>query len=151
MSISLLISWHTHMYNMHKLFIDKTGRQNSRQSSSIYEHICTKYTPGRMLTYWHVRDLLMPVSKPESNPNNKVHGASMGPTWVLSAPDGPHVGSWTLLSGKLCVIDAITSQPEFESYISQEDCMSVVGMNMRFPLLMHASKENIQTLKPVPN
>ena len=27
-----------------------------------------------------------------NNPDNKVHGAKMGPTWVLSAPDGPHVG-----------------------------------------------------------
>ena len=25
-------------------------------------------------------------------PENKVHGANMGPTWVLSAPDGRHVG-----------------------------------------------------------
>ena len=25
-------------------------------------------------------------------PNSKVHWAKMGPTWVLSAPDGPHVG-----------------------------------------------------------
>ena len=25
-------------------------------------------------------------------PDNKVHGANMGPIWVLSAPDGPHVG-----------------------------------------------------------
>ena len=25
-------------------------------------------------------------------PDNKVHGASMGPTWVLSAPGEPHVG-----------------------------------------------------------
>ena len=33
-------------------------------------------------------------------PDSKVHGASLGPTWVLSAPDGPHVGPWTLLSGK---------------------------------------------------
>ena len=27
-----------------------------------------------------------------SYPDSKVHGANMGPTWVLSAPDGPHVG-----------------------------------------------------------
>ena len=26
-----------------------------------------------------------------SNPDSKVHGANMGPTWALSAPDGPHV------------------------------------------------------------
>ena len=24
--------------------------------------------------------------------DSKVHGANMGPTWVLSVPDGPHVG-----------------------------------------------------------
>ena len=27
-----------------------------------------------------------------SSPDSKVHGANMGPIWVLSAPDGPHVG-----------------------------------------------------------
>ena len=27
-----------------------------------------------------------------ANPDSKVHGANMGPTWVLSAPDGTHVG-----------------------------------------------------------
>ena len=26
------------------------------------------------------------------NPDSNVHGANMGPTWVLSTPDGPHVG-----------------------------------------------------------
>ena len=25
-------------------------------------------------------------------PDSKVHGAIMGPTWVLPAPDGPHAG-----------------------------------------------------------
>ena len=30
-------------------------------------------------------------------PDNKVHGANMGPTWVLSAPDGPHVGPMNLV------------------------------------------------------
>ena len=28
----------------------------------------------------------------QRHPDSKVHGANMGPTWVLSAPDGPHVG-----------------------------------------------------------
>ena len=28
----------------------------------------------------------------KSTPDNKVHGANMWPTWVLSAPDRPHVG-----------------------------------------------------------
>ena len=29
-------------------------------------------------------------------PDSKVHGANMGPTWVLSAPVGPHVGPMKL-------------------------------------------------------
>ena len=29
-------------------------------------------------------------------PDSKVHGAHMGPTWVLSAPDGPQVGPMNL-------------------------------------------------------
>ena len=29
-------------------------------------------------------------------PDNKVHGTNMGPTWALSAPDGPHVGPMNL-------------------------------------------------------
>ena len=30
-------------------------------------------------------------TQPYNNPDSKVHGANMGPTWILSAPDGPHV------------------------------------------------------------
>ena len=30
------------------------------------------------------------------NLDSKVHGANVGPTWVLSAPDGPHVGPMNL-------------------------------------------------------
>ena len=29
-------------------------------------------------------------------PDSKVHGANMGPTWVLSAPGGPHAGLMSL-------------------------------------------------------
>ena len=32
-------------------------------------------------------------------PDNKFYGANMGPTWALSAPDGPMLAPWTLLSG----------------------------------------------------
>ena len=35
---------------------------------------------------WHSIFIRIPV------PDSEVHGANMGPTWVLSAPDGPHVG-----------------------------------------------------------
>ena len=29
-------------------------------------------------------------------PDSKIHGANMGPTWVLSAPGGPQVGPMNL-------------------------------------------------------
>ena len=29
-------------------------------------------------------------------PDSKVHGANMGPTWILSVPGGPHVGPMNL-------------------------------------------------------
>ena len=32
----------------------------------------------------------------QHNPDSKVHGANMDPTWVLSAPSGPHVGPMNL-------------------------------------------------------
>ena len=31
-------------------------------------------------------------TKLSTGPDSKVHGANMGPTWVLSVPDGPHAG-----------------------------------------------------------
>ena len=31
-----------------------------------------------------------------NEPESKVHGAIIGPTWVLSAPDGPHEGPMNL-------------------------------------------------------
>ena len=39
-------------------------------------------------------------------PNSKVHGTNMGPTWVLSASDGPHVGPMNLA---IRVYDYLTS------------------------------------------
>ena len=38
-------------------------------------------------------------SKMDGCPDSKVHGANMGPTWVLSAPDGPHVGPRNIAIG----------------------------------------------------
>ena len=32
----------------------------------------------------------------ETSPDSKMHGANMGPIWVLLAPDGPHVGPMNL-------------------------------------------------------
>ena len=34
----------------------------------------------------------LPPTFADYTPDSKVHGTNMGPTWVLLAPDGPHVG-----------------------------------------------------------
>ena len=39
---------------------------------------------------------LITLRRSMRRPDSKVHGAYMGPTWVLSAPDGPHVGPMNL-------------------------------------------------------
>ena len=44
---------------------------------------------------WHSYTI-SPCSWFEPIPDSKVHGANMGPTWVLSAPGGPHVGLMNL-------------------------------------------------------
>ena len=41
----------------------------------------------------------------EHNLDSKVHGANMGPTWVLSAPDGPHIGPMNLAITEMNLTD----------------------------------------------
>ena len=39
-------------------------------------------------------------------PDSKVNGAHMGPTWVLSAPGGPHFGPMNLAI-LVCIVDVL--------------------------------------------
>ena len=44
-----------------------------------------------------IGDRWIPLAKAsDADPNSKVHGANMVPTWVMSASDGPHVGPMNL-------------------------------------------------------
>ena len=36
------------------------------------------------------------VALAKDHPDSKVHGANMGPIWILSVPEGPHVGPLNL-------------------------------------------------------
>ena len=90
----------------------------------ILYYICTTSNCHGMITPQGQKQLFSPFfhlshwKKAEfGDPDSKVHGANMRPTWVLSAPDGPHVvpmniairGSihmcaksyWTLLKGHI--------------------------------------------------
>ena len=55
---------------------------------------------------WHIIHILchyvLSLLDNSVNPDSKVHGANMGPTWVLSAPDGLHVGPANLAIRELC-------------------------------------------------
>ena len=48
--------------------------------------------------------------------DSKVHGANMGPTWVLSAPDGPHIDPMSLAI-KVYLSKKISIQVEFTFFI----------------------------------
>ena len=72
-------------------------------------------------------------------PDSKVHGANIGPIWVLSAPDRPHVGpmnltirgvyftitqgSWGTQQGPV----SIFSSPILYSYFKKDICKIVRG------------------------
>ena len=47
-----------------------------------------KWHSRYVVTHWHHAD--------QYYPDNNIHGANMGPTWALSAPDGPHIGPMNL-------------------------------------------------------
>ena len=51
----------------------------------------------------------VPSSREQNIPDNKVHGANMGSTWVLSAPDGPHVGPMNLAIWDIYEHETITA------------------------------------------
>ena len=50
-----------------------------------------RYLPFVVDIRWSSVD---PLTK--GHPDSKVHGTNMAPTWVLSAPDGPHIGPMNL-------------------------------------------------------
>ena len=64
--------------------------------SIIWRAICAKNTLAIFREKWAdfmTADALVPCV---ISPDSQVHGANMGPTWVLSAPGGPPVGPMNL-------------------------------------------------------
>ena len=58
-------------------------------------------------------------------PDNKVHGANMGPIWVLSAPDGPHVGPMNLAIGDYPSASEATLIPTQQNK-AQQNCAFIL-------------------------
>ena len=64
-------------------------------------------------------------------PDNKVHGANMGPTWVLSAPDGPHVGPMNL-----AIRDVVVALDCIRLYIHWYIHVAYMVMHMQYDLCL---------------
>ena len=72
-----------------------------------WEKMCVKGAPG-------VSQITQQMQNVWIFPDSKVHGANMGPTWVLSAPDGSHVGPMNLAIRVFTYYVFITNGLEWE-------------------------------------
>ena len=60
---------------------------------------------------------------PKTFPDSKVYEANMGPTWVLSAPDGPHVVPMNLVI-RVCMINLFTGR--FQLQQAKPPCDQII-------------------------
>ena len=63
-------------------------------------------------------------------PDSKAHGANMGPTWVLSAPDGPHVGPMSLAIRVVLVIHGCHFSISLDRCTSILTCLSPLNLHI---------------------
>ena len=78
-------------------------------------------------------------------PNTKVHGANMGLTWVLSAPDEPHVGPMNLAIRDVISASNVSISPlraACETYYKNNLVFFVVSESTR---LLRRTQSNIGT------
>ena len=79
------------------------GRDNAWSASGLH-NLWVLYVSSATRSWYVVPNILLfsfycfIILDPESDdiPDSKVHGANMGPTWILSAPGGYHVGPMNL-------------------------------------------------------
>ena len=57
-------------------------------------------------------------------PDSKVHGANMGPTWVLSSPGGPHVGPMNIAIREYHVVLPISANTGLDTGLC---CLTTTG------------------------
>ena len=72
----------------------------------------------------------------EYNPDSKVHGAIVAPTWVLSAPDGPHVGPMNLVIREGLYTLQIFAFKQDDENLSPE-WKTGIGLMRLGPILIH--------------
>ena len=98
----------------HDCLLNRLFRRRSKKTSKLHiTGLCAGNSPGtgdfpaqmasnaeNVSIWWHHHAMLNLIYNyfwpRQSLPDSKVHGAYMGPTWVLSAPAGPHIGPMNL-------------------------------------------------------
>ena len=60
-------------------------------------------------------------------PDSKVHVAHMGPTWVLSAPGGPHVGPMNLAIRVVWYRNVSVKQARQNTTLTQHSCSTSIS------------------------
>ena len=70
---------------------------HNRIHHKVWDGITSPF-PNCTVEVWELLSYSIPpfIGYMITHPDSKVHGANMGPTWVLSSPDGPHVGPMNL-------------------------------------------------------
>ena len=86
--------------------------------------ICGFWIHHSNVYIWYEQgSFLVKESRTDSNiPDNKVNGANMGPTWVLPAPDGPHVGPINL------AIKDHTKYAHGASFVAVFCCVAIIWL-----------------------
>ena len=80
-----IVIQYTDYYKCHQAIISQWNRKPGLNGSWCDNNVNCHSTNGyRMPSSCN-------IDSEDIIPDDKVHGANMGPTWVLLAPDGPHV------------------------------------------------------------
>ena len=96
MQVSMCLT-HNHIINQ---IIDETKFPHIQKGMWYIQFISIAYIVlmhiSISISYTKILKILMNGPGMGNIPDSKVHGANMGPSWVLSNQDGPHVGPMNL-------------------------------------------------------
>ena len=113
-----------------RISIIKTRRLFFPYSGILYTKKMSLTLQGVGTLMWH-----------QDIPDSKVHGTNMGPTWVLSVPDGTHVGPMNL-----AIRDVFSSTTALRIYASLDQDRSVLCLNLEhhFGLYMPFTEKHLK-------
>ena len=110
---SQLVKQHGHMRIDHKKEVHSIYHWKYVDTQKELQTVKRYYDEFNSMSKFFIRGLSLIFCAALTNPDCKVRGTNMGPTWVLSAPDGPHVGPMNLAFREM--FHLILAQPQREA------------------------------------